>query len=250
MNDDYEEEARAFRGGLQQAADNEEFEALDPANLKPAAGRRINWPAVSAVAVVVAAVSLVGVLGTMAGSGMSGGMAASAAGAQAEEPAAAEPASDRTQDKQPVGGAAPEAAPDPGTTVMSGASRDMGEPMAGFRWETFRRVAVQVPETWGHGMIPTSAWCITENWPTEPYVSLQADMEAVPAIGCNGTVPADRLVWHLRLADAASSIGLQDLPAPWRYDILELDGVLVAVASDGSDPELVARILDSAQVLP
>lgn len=275
MTEDYQEEAQAFRDALRQAGANEEFEALDPATVKPSrSASRFNWPAVSAVAVVVVMVGLVGVLGTLAGrSGMSGAVPAAAEASvdtQADESgsAAAEAPADAQADEpgsaaaEPMSGAGgyanPEAAPAPeaSSSDVPRASKDgdaarqkLGEPMTGFRWEIFDKVAVQAPEAWGYGMIPTSAWCISKDWPTAPYVSLQADPEVVPAIGCDGTVPADKLVWHLRLTDASTSLGLQELPSPWRYDAVEVDGVLVAVASDGSDPALVAQILDSARVL-
>ena len=135
---DHERAERAFREGLRGAAEAEPFAPLDPDAVKPRSGWAARWPmvAVAASVVVVAAVMLPSFL---AGPGP---MMASV-----PESPAADQAGAQAQPRQAE--ATPEAS-------------GLTDPAPGFRWESYRDVVVQVPQSWGYGVAPGPDWCVDE----------------------------------------------------------------------------------------
>lgn len=229
MTDEFDAEERAFRDGLRAAADAETFDPLDAAGLTRTSSRPTGWSLAVAAAVVIGVAGLIGavVLPYLQTAGN-----ATTAGAPAAPPQDA-----ATAESGPV------PAPSP--------AREAGLPAAqpGFRWESFRDVVVQVPQDWGYGFAPTSAWCISEDWPAAPYVDLARGGGMVPAILCEGVMPADKLVAHLvfSLPGAAPAERLAD---GWTYQTRELGSVAISVATDADGAALAEQILATATVVP
>ncbi|MEN0069879.1 MAG: hypothetical protein AAGC63_02615, partial [Propionicimonas sp.] len=123
-----------------------------------------------------------------------------------------------------------------------------GEPQPGWRWESFRDVVVQVPGDWGYDVAPSSAWCINEDWPTAPYVDLAHNLGAVPAILCEGVMPADKLVPHLVMAPEQVA-ATESLPDGWETHRLAVGEVVLTVVTDADGATLAEQILATARVV-
>lgn len=226
MSEDFPTEEHAFRDALRAAADREPFEALDAAVL-PRRTNRSGWSVAAAAAVVVGVVGLLGfaVLPYL--------QQAQTAGTAAVPEAA--PA-DAGGEESP-----PQMAPAPARDAA------LPPPQPGWRWESFRDVAVQVPQEWGYGFAPTSAWCISEDWTEAPYVDLARGGGMVPAILCEGVIPADKLVPHLVLSEP-SAAPAESLPDGWSYHRLDVGSVTISVLTDAAGDELAGQILASAVI--
>jgi len=80
------------------------------------------------------------------------------------------------------------AGPDTGHAVS-----ELPLPDAGWRYESYRDVVVQVPDSWGYGHELTSAWCLGDDGTSvnqTPFVGASNGYEVVPAIAC-GRRPGD-----------------------------------------------------------
>jgi len=65
-------------------------------------------------------------------------------------------------------------------------------PEAGWRYESYRDIVVQVPDDWGYGSAPGSDWCAVledgpATYPTEPFVDTSGANSLVFAILCSPT---------------------------------------------------------------
>lgn len=214
---------RAFRDALHAEASRLPVEPLDPTAFTHRR-RPARWPLLAAAAsiVVVAAVALPAMLT---------GSPTTMTGAPAEVPA---------EFDTRAGDSAPESAPAP-------AGMGLPAPDPGMRWESYRDVAVQVPESWGYAVAPGTDWCADEaSLPAEPYVDVDRGNRPVRAIACGERFPADGLVMHLSFSPAGG-------PEPWHPDSAtfpvyrrELGSALVTVAARAADAALAERILASA----
>lgn len=230
MPEDFEREEAAFRAALRRDVAGESFAPLDPAAVAQRPGRGPGrwavWAGAAAavVALVVAAgVVVVSVLTPTAPGALT-------AGASAER-----------------GGSAQDAAPAaPGPALGSA----LAPPAAGFRWESFRNVVVQVPVTWGYALSPGPDWCVTPELerPETPFVDLARGPTAVASWVCPEVFEASRQQLHVSFLPA----GDQPSPAavaPWTYSSRVVGEAALWVLAPPEDRELVRTILDSAQLV-
>lgn len=237
MADDFDAEERAFRDALRGAADAEGFRPLDADDLpKPSVPRR-DWTTAVAAIVVIGVVGLFGVwlLPILVQSSAS----TAGAPASASEDAQASTAAEDGGLGAPVPGPAPASAP-----AESGREAD-----AGWRWESYRDVIAQVPLDWGYGWAPKSDWCAaTESDPPKlPFVDLARGIGVTLAIGCDGTIPADRLVPHLVFSPANEVPVDPPLPQGWGRHSRTLGQVTLTVVTDTDGAALAEQILNSAE---
>jgi hypothetical protein len=135
---------------------------------------------------------------------------------------------------------------------------------AGWRWVSWRNVAVQVPEDWAMGWEPGSDWCSDSggkvDLPPDPYVAVNGSGMIHNDILCNhepfdwppafGEAPEDYWAPHLTFATAGSPearpVGEESYDG-WESVITDAgDGVQLRVLGREGSPE-TQRILDSAR---
>jgi len=238
MSEDFEREERAFAEALRKDAPVESFRPLDPAALKAAAGAgvrggRSRWLKGLAAAAVVVIVAGAGVAILP---GLVGGSASSVSG---------------MPEAHPAGGVAPMDSQDRGTAAAGPGSLKTPVPApSGFRWESYRNVQVQVPDTWGYASAPQSDYCINKRFPTEPYVDLNRGGRAVAAIGCGDELGDDQQSMHLSFTSIDSDPPWSSGSTKWRQYSREVGEARITVTARAGDSGLVTRILDSAVVVP
>ena len=131
-------------------------------------------------------------------------------------------------------------------------------PDHGWRWDFYRDVRIEVPDSWDYASEPRSDWCVGNgNWlPKEPYIDLAAG-EAVLGIGCPSTngkpglsnePPTERWVPHVRLTalGPADAAGVSQLNGWW---IVKQPVGHVLVKAVGENRAEVDRVLSSAAVV-
>ncbi|MFF5987142.1 hypothetical protein [Prauserella flavalba] len=112
----------------------------------------------------------------------------------------------------------------------------------GWRWESYRGVAIGVPSTWGYG-VPGPSWCSRppegEREPLRP--GAVGRPAAVPAVGCPSEYPplGEREQW-LTFADSGE-VGIREFDGGWVEETRELDGVFVTLFS--ADVDLRSTVL-------
>lgn len=167
MTDQREDDraAAAFREALRREADA--FEPVGPLTIaEPKPVRRALWVLAAAACIALIAGGLVWADGARSGPKSTPGPAGTEQSAQTEQ--SADP-----NGPQPVS--------------------ELPEPQAGWRWETYLNVAIQVPEDWGDQVPYDSSWCSrsSELRPRSPYVALPRGI--VASVGCTYTGPANPL---------------------------------------------------------
>jgi hypothetical protein len=133
---------------------------------------------------------------------------------------------------------------------------------AGWRWVSWRDVAVQVPESWGYGVEPYEAWCVYNGnglgTPTEPYVALDSTGMMSGLVGCTGEAPdrhpavfgsAEAKHWAPHVAfgaiEGVSSDGTTTFE-DWTLTAKTVGDVQVRLLTDPDTAPLTEQILDSA----
>jgi len=231
VTDEFDAEERAYREGLAAAAESEQFDPIAAADVPRRRTAGSGWSTGVAAAVIIGVVAVLGAT-VIPMLGLSGGNpAAASAPAGAPEPSA-----------QPQVESAPEVGP---ASVPDGPA----QPQPGWRWESFRDVVVQVPADWGYGVAPSPAWCISAEWPAAPYVDLAHNLGAVPAILCEGVMPADKLVSYLVMAPEPVAT-IESLPDGWTAHRQTVGAVVVSVVTDDAGAALADQILATAQQVP
>ena len=238
MSEDFEREERAFADALRKDAPVEAFRPLDPEALKAAAGpvagaRRSRWLKGLAAA---AAVVVVAGAGAVILPGMFGGSAASTVAGAPEAYPASGAASVDGQDR-----ASTDADPGPATVPPA---------PAGFRWESYRDVQVQVPDTWAYASAPQSDYCIRKDLPLEPYVDLNRGVGPAAAILCGGDLSDDRQAMHLSFTPVAGPLPFAAPSTQWRQYRRELGQARITVTARADDAGLANRILATASLVP
>jgi hypothetical protein len=111
----------------------------------------------------------------------------------------------------------------------------------GWRWESYRKVELQVPATWGYG-VDLSQWCVGYRREAKrlpfvgrPGVSTMAYCPEVPDL--------DRRVPYVSFDEDRA--GLRSVDHGWVWEARSIAGTVVTVFSD--DPGLRARIFASAR---
>lgn len=137
-------------------------------------------------------------------------------------------------------GEPPETAPDRGTPA------DPGQPAAaGWRWESYGGVDVQVPDTWGYGRTGTPP-CLAGEGAAEPRRAYVGRPGPLPAVACAGPTVPPR---HERSAylwfDSPARAGVRAHDHGWVEQTRVVRGLALTVFTD--DAALRTRILDSAR---
>jgi hypothetical protein len=148
-----------------------------------------------------------------------------------------------------------------GVEIGSGGANDSIGPTAtlpppddGWRWDFYRDIRIQVPDSWDYGSEPGSDWCIYEaQLPQTPYIDLDAG-GFTAGVGCPSTngkpglsdePPTDLWATHVRLTplgtDRDASVSQLD---GW-WSIQQPVGH-VLVKAVGKDREFLDRIVASA----
>jgi len=131
---------------------------------------------------------------------------------------------------------APKTTPDtvPATQISPGPPT----PEAGWRWESYRTIQLQVPSSWGFGTTDQPPCLVKEK--VAGYVGRTG---MVPGIGCSERLPEPAVrapyVWFA----TRQPVGIKTTGDGWTEETRELDGVKVAVFT--GDDALRRRIFDS-----
>jgi len=138
-------------------------------------------------------------------------------------------------------------------------------PDAGWRYESFLDVVVQVPDSWGYGASPGSDWCVSADegqgpYPTEPYVATNGAGGAAYDIGCSNMGDPDPLgmeaperLWttHLSLGrPMGSSVpdGTTELHG-WTRIIATVGHARFTILADQAHLAEAHQIVDSARIV-
>ena len=126
----------------------------------------------------------------------------------------------------------------------------------GYRWVSWRSVAVQVPAAWGYGYEVGDQWCVgDEKAAPEPFVAYNQSHAASTLVACAGNQegaprtfgPAPERLWttHLTFQDPGRDAGDTATYDGWTLVSKVLDGVEVRLLTD--DPSLTSDIIGSAR---
>lgn len=135
---------------------------------------------------------------------------------------------------------------------------------AGWRWVSWRNVAVQVPEDWADGNEPGPDWCASTGaepeLPPAPYVSRNDSAGMTLSIGCPapedgrpaifGDAPQNRWAPHLTFAPTGAAEAPRDGVTEfdgWRVEATTLDTVQLRLWTDADTADLGELILTSAR---
>lgn len=137
---------------------------------------------------------------------------------------------------------------------------------AGWRWVSWRNVAVQVPQAWGDGYEPRSDWCGYDTIEIEskpappPYVARNQNAGAISDIGCFlpddgrpevfGEAPQDYWAPHLTFVGTDTVEGPRDGVtefAGWRIETTTIDTVQLQLWTDADTADLADPILRSTR---
>ncbi|MCA0296586.1 MAG: hypothetical protein LCH96_14995 [Actinobacteria bacterium] len=239
--EEFEREEKAFRDAFADEAAGQSFRPLDPATVTPASGSEgtRRWGrALAAAAAVVAVVLGIGVV--LPRVFQSSGVAASSATVAGVPEAAG--------GSEAAGGKAADAqAPEPTPTAYDGS---LPAPAAGNRWESYRDVMVQVPDSWAYAYAPRSDHCAVKDLPTTPYVDLARGERFTMAIQCPD-LRDDEQAMHLTFwplgTDSSSRTAASSGWQEYRRDVGQ---VTIVVTAKSGQAALANRILDSAGVVP
>jgi len=153
----------------------------------------------------------------------------------------------------------------PGIGIDPTVEGQLAPPDAGWRYESFLDVVVQVPDTWGYGSAPRSDWCVSASegqgpYPTEPYVAINGAGGAVLDIGCPNMDDPDPLgmeaperLWttHLSLGspmDHSVPDGTTELHG-WTRIIATVGHARFTILADQAHLADAGRIVDSARIV-
>jgi hypothetical protein len=126
----------------------------------------------------------------------------------------------------------------------------------GYRWVSWRNVAVQVPETWAYGYETGDQWCVgDEKAPPKPFVAYNQSHGASTLVGCPGNQtdaprifgPAPERLWatHLTFQDPGEDAGDTATYDGWTLASKVIDGVEVRLLSQVTQE--TQGIMDSAR---
>jgi hypothetical protein len=238
MSDDFDREERAFIEALRGAVADEGFRPLDPETVKPVARRRASGPWVRTLAAAATVVVVAGagalVLPRLAGSS---GSAASAP-MEAVPAAAGAAAASEEQTANDMGGS------------VETSFGSLSAAADGYRWESYRDVAVQVPADWGYASAPRADYCLLTSFPDQPYVDLARGGEATRAIGCTEPLADEDQALHLTFSPADGDEPWHAPSEVWRQYTREVGEARITVTARADQAGLAEEILDTATVVP
>lgn len=148
-------------------------------------------------------------------------------------------------------------------TQPSSAADPLPAPSPGWRWVSWRDVAVQVPESWGYGVAPMLPWCMydsTVDVERAPYVAQDTSGMGIALVGCAGNAPdghpepfgpAPARFWapHVSFGETTSGVPDDQMARfrDWSLTSREVGEVRVVLLADPETASLTGRILDSAR---
>ncbi|HEY3338276.1 MAG TPA: hypothetical protein VGK18_07215 [Propionicimonas sp.] len=233
MSEDFEREERAFAEALHASVPVETFRPLDPEAIKAAArparpGRTRLFKGMAAAAVLVIVVGVGAVLlPRMVGS----------AGSVTAQPASGYGA----------GGVVPEAATDRGSAASYPDKTATSTP--GFRWESYRNIQAEVPESWVYASAPQSDYCTSTRLPSKPYVDLNHGDGAVAAILCGTELRDDQQALHVSFTPADGEPPWEAPSQVWKQSSRIVGDARITVTAREEDSALVTSILESATIV-
>lgn len=191
---------------------------------------------------VAASILLVAVIGTVlvrpfgSGTTATSGVAPAAAPETGQADAQAERA---TVAAQETTGSVPSAAGGAATPA----------PMPGWRFESYKNLLFQVPESWGYAPAINSDWCAADPTPrpARPFVDIARVEVPVRAVACPSAIPADRLAMHLTFVGERSQELPYALPAGWTMTQSTHEWTTVRIIHPDSQAALANQILASIQ---
>lgn len=141
---------------------------------------------------------------------------------------------------------------------------DLPRPAPGWRWVSWRNVAVQVPQSWPYGNRVHSDWCAAtdrekdrKKTPDQPFVAMDDTDGIVMDIRCRVSTsgsfdtkisPAPDRLWRPYVAFAtASGADVTRTHKSWQLSSRTVGDVQVQVLSSPSTAKLTGRILASAR---
>jgi hypothetical protein len=145
-----------------------------------------------------------------------------------------------------------------------GPAEDTAGPAAGWRYESYRDVQIEVPESWGYAAAPGSDWCADlaggeGRFPTQPYVDTSGRFSLLLGIGCvgradllGGQVPERLWESHVSLVAAGQPGAVEDgtvTAKGWTRIARTIGSVQLRVLADGEHLEQARRIAASAEVV-
>jgi hypothetical protein len=232
MSDHDDREERAFRAAFSRRAGSLEPVELDTS---PPTARRRPWLLAAVVAAVLVVVGATSVLATTSGDD------------QSEPPAASGSSTHPTSMSDP----------------NQDSSGHLPSPEPGWRWVSWRNVAVQVPDSWGYGVEPMLPWCMYDSSvdvERAPYVAQDSTNMAIAGVGCAGGSPdhhpeafgpAPALFWapHVSFGQSPNGAVEEDVAhfQDWTLTSRVIGDVKVSLLVDGDTAALVDRILESAR---
>lgn len=192
----------------------EHADRFEPAPLRPVSGR----PRIRRWVGVVAAASVLAVLG------------GTAVGVVLSRDDAGEPGDDTDQ-----------------TTAVEGLPD-------GWRYESYRDMQVEVPESWDYAQAPNGHWCASGTRPParQPYVDTSGRFDAHTLEGCIGPMPERFKMTHVSFGDAGGSGKVEDgttTDGGWTQIVKTVGVAQVRVFTDAAHLEEARRIVDSAEVV-
>lgn len=148
----------------------------------------------------------------------------------------------------------------PATDLESSGSGTLPPPDPGWRYESFRDVVVQVPDSWGYASAPRSDWCVGARnpYPTVPFVDVTSGRGLVRLLGC-GTDEENRLglgyprrLWatHLQLLDPDQATPLGERSdGEWTRIVRDVGGARISLLADAAHLDEARRVVESARVV-
>lgn len=131
-------------------------------------------------------------------------------------------------------------------------AEDVDRPTPGWRYETYRNVRVEVPDSWGYALSPDPDWCAGgRERITSPYVDTRTRFTWILTIACGGSMPERMWVTRLRFADATTQSPTKTVQINPRWVEVgrSLGGVRVSVRADKAHLAQARRIVDSATIV-
>lgn len=152
----------------------------------------------------------------------------------------------------------------PRNSADRGPVEDTAGPAAGWRYESYRDVQIEVPVSWGYERGPRSDWCggRDDRHPTEPYSDVFNRFDGVEAVGCMEEAPDPDLhgdgvpkrYWapHVKFLDPELSAAVPDgttAAGGWTRIVKTVGSTRVWVLADAEHLDEAGRIVESARVV-
>lgn len=144
-----------------------------------------------------------------------------------------------------------------GSSADRGPAEDTAGPTAGWRYESYRDVQIEVPDAWGYDYAPSSDWCVDESSvPRGPYVDIGG--RGVRSILCGGKpsldlhgndVPMRLWATHVTLGEPGDVPDGTETADGWTRIARTVGAAQVRVLTDSENLDEAHEIAESARVI-